>query len=63
MKVELTKISLKGQVVIPQRIREELSIEAGNRFVVYTVDGSIVFKKLDLVSSDEIGTKRRDVAQ
>jgi AbrB family looped-hinge helix DNA binding protein len=63
LKVELTKISQMGQVVIPQKIRDELSIEAGNRFMVYTADGSIIFKKLDLESSDVIGTARRNVTQ
>jgi AbrB family looped-hinge helix DNA binding protein len=48
MAVEMTKMSPKGQVVIPRRIREEMSITAGNRFVVYVDGGSIVFRKIEI---------------
>ena len=48
MYVELTKVSGKGQVVIPQSIRESLKIKAGARFAVFGQDDTIVFKKVDL---------------
>ena len=48
MDLEIAKISANGQVVIPGKIRKKLGIGAGNRFVVYTNDDSIIFKKLDL---------------
>lgn len=54
MEVELAKISQKGQVVIPQKIREALGISQGDRFVVYAKDDAIVFKKLDLPAADDI---------
>ncbi len=50
MEVELTKLSTRGQVVIPIKIRDELGINPGNRFVVYVVDDSIVLKTLNLPS-------------
>jgi len=48
MDLEIAKISANGQVVIPGKIRKKLGIGAGNHFVVYTNDDSIIFKKLDL---------------
>jgi AbrB family looped-hinge helix DNA binding protein len=33
---ELTRISSKGQVVIPSRVRKRLGIEAGNVFAILT---------------------------
>jgi AbrB family looped-hinge helix DNA binding protein len=62
MNVEMAKISPKGQVVIPQRIRDELSIKAGNRFVVYTVDDSIVFRKLELTLESGIGSEGKHIS-
>jgi len=43
---EITKISSKGQVVIPSKIREELSLEEGTRLVVARLDNFVVLKKI-----------------
>ena len=45
---EVTTISDKGQVVIPQSIRKELGIKPKNKFLVYGRGDIIVLKKLDL---------------
>jgi AbrB family looped-hinge helix DNA binding protein len=45
---EVTTISEKGQVVIPQSIRKELGIKPKNKFVVYGRGDTIILKKLDL---------------
>ena len=44
--VEMTKISSKGQIVIPAYIREALSLEEGNRLVIERVDNLIILKKV-----------------
>jgi AbrB family looped-hinge helix DNA binding protein len=46
---ELTRISSKGQVVIPSRVREKLGIEAGSVFAVLTSrkGNLVVLKKID----------------
>ena len=36
----------KGQVVIPQDIRERKEIEEGEKFIVYDTDDSIVLKRV-----------------
>lgn len=46
--VEITKISSKGQVVIPVRIRQELNLEEGSRFVVDRSGQMIVLRKLNV---------------
>lgn len=48
MEVEFTKLSSKGQVVIPQDIRESLKLREGTPFAVITQDNAILLKKMDL---------------
>ena len=45
MEIEITKMTSKGQVVIPQEIREKAKVREGERFFVYTSDDSIILKK------------------
>jgi len=46
--MEITKISSKGQVVIPSKIRMELGIEEGSVFGVEKMKDMVILKKLDL---------------
>ena len=46
MTIEITKITSKGQVVIPQDIREGNMIKPGERFIVYDLEDSIVLKRI-----------------
>jgi AbrB family looped-hinge helix DNA binding protein len=46
--VEFTRASSKGQVVIPQDIREELGIKEGTPFAIAVQDRTIVLKKIEL---------------
>ena len=45
---EVTTISEKGQVVIPQSIRKELGIKPKNKFLVYGKGDTIILKKLNV---------------
>jgi AbrB family looped-hinge helix DNA binding protein len=47
---QVTTISEKGQVVIPQSIRKELGIKPKNKFLVYGRGDTIILKKLELPS-------------
>jgi AbrB family looped-hinge helix DNA binding protein len=47
---EVTTISEKGQVVIPQSIRKQLGIKPKNKFLVYGRGDTIIMKKLELPS-------------
>ncbi len=46
--VQITTTSPKGQVVIPQEIREHMKIESGTKFAVYGRGDTIIFKKVEL---------------
>ena len=46
--IEMTKVSSKGQVVIPARIREELQLEEGTRLIVQQLQDVIVLKKINV---------------
>ena len=48
--VEFTKASSKGQVVIPQAIREKLGISEGTPFAVWSKGDEILLKKMDVPS-------------
>ncbi len=42
---QVTTISEKGQVVIPQSIRKQLKIKPKNKFLVYGKGDTIILKK------------------
>ena len=46
--MEITKISSKGQVVIPQKIRNQLGINEGSVMAVETANKMIILKKIDV---------------
>lgn len=46
--VELVKMSAKGQLVVPDRIREEEGFEAGDRFVPLPVEEGVLFKRVKI---------------
>ncbi len=48
MPIEFTKMSSKGQLVIPQRIRSSLQLSTGTPFAVTTNNDTIVLKKVTL---------------
>ena len=70
MKIELTKVSSKGQVVIPQDIREKMNLEEGETLAVSTQDNLIVLKKMknpiekeDLKTLEEIKEAWKEIAE
>ena len=48
--IEITSISSRGQVVIPQSLREKLGIHEGEKFIVIGEDNTIVLKKVEMPS-------------
>ena len=44
---ELTKMSSKGQIVIPQDIRNKMRLSEGSKFAVVSVKDTIILKKLE----------------
>ena len=61
-----TKMSSKGQVVIPESIRKSLKLEAGTQFVVVAEDDVVILKTItppSLDAFDEIISKARQQAK
>ncbi len=51
--VATTKLSSKGQIVIPENIRKELKLETGTQFVVLGDKDVVILKKISPPSIDE----------
>ncbi|MDD5650890.1 MAG: AbrB/MazE/SpoVT family DNA-binding domain-containing protein [Candidatus Nanoarchaeia archaeon] len=47
-KLEITTLSSRGQIVIPQDMRDELNLKIGEKFIIAKKDGIIILKKLEL---------------
>lgn len=47
MSVAITKVSSRGQVVIPQEIREDLHLAKGGRLLAYSTKDTIILKKIE----------------
>jgi AbrB family looped-hinge helix DNA binding protein len=51
-----TKMSSKGQVVIPEDIRKRLNLKAGAQFVVVGEKDVVIFKSISQPSMEEFDT-------
>ena len=51
--IDITTVSSKGQVVIPNHIREELGLEKGSQIVVSTIEDIVVLKKIRIPDPSE----------
>jgi AbrB family looped-hinge helix DNA binding protein len=51
--IATTKMSSKGQVVIPEDIRKRLKLKAGSQFVVVGEDDVVILKTISPPSSGE----------
>lgn len=50
--VATTKLSSKGQVVIPEEIRKELHLKSGDRFMVLGKGDTVILKTIERPSLD-----------
>lgn len=48
MQTELVKMSPKGQLVVPQEIRETEDFKPGDRFVPLAIKEGVLFKKVEI---------------
>jgi len=46
--IDLTRLSNKGQIVIPNEMRKRMGLKKGMRFLVMGLDDTIVLRKLEL---------------
>ena len=54
--VATTKMSSKGQIVIPEEIRKKLNLVSGSRFVVMGEEDVVIMKTISPPSMDEFNT-------
>ncbi len=62
MSIETVKMSSKGQVVIPQHIRESLQIEEGSILAVVEGSESVMLKKIEMPSKDDLIKELKNIA-
>jgi len=53
MAIETTKMSSKGQIVIPEEIRKRLGLKTGDKFLVMSDKDVVILKTLSNPSMDE----------
>ena len=67
MQVELTRISEKGQVVIPSSLRKEMRIKKSDQFMVFGEGGTVILKKIEIPTIkktfDEIANPLKEAAK
>ncbi|MBU1397628.1 MAG: AbrB/MazE/SpoVT family DNA-binding domain-containing protein [Proteobacteria bacterium] len=64
--VETTKMSSKGQVVIPEKIRKKLGLKAGSQFIVVGEKDVVILKSISvppLSEFDALVSKARKQAK
>ena len=44
---DVTKMSSRGKIVIPQELREKMHLEEGSKFAVVGMEDTIILKKLE----------------
>lgn len=50
---ETTRMSSRGQVVVPRTIREELKLAEGDTFAVFATDDMLILKKIGIPTAEE----------
>ncbi len=48
-----TKLSSKGQIVIPEEIRKQMGLHVGDRFLVLAEKGALILKTIERPALDE----------
>lgn len=63
MEMETVKMSSKGQIVIPHGIRQELHAVEGTLFVVIGSKDTVLLKKIEKPSKEELIAKLESIAK
>ncbi|MDO8460673.1 MAG: AbrB/MazE/SpoVT family DNA-binding domain-containing protein [Nanoarchaeota archaeon] len=63
MKIETTKMSSRGQIVIPQNLREEINADEGTTFVVMVSGDTLILKKVEIPSKEKLIQQLKELAK
>ena len=63
MTIETTKMSSKGQIVIPQDIREEIKAKEGTIFAILGSNDTIILKKIETPSKEDLIRDLKEIAK
>ena len=63
MTIETTKMSSKGQIVIPQDIREEIKAKEGTIFAILSSNDTIILKKIETPSKETLIKELTNIAR
>lgn len=67
MEVELTRISEKGQIVIPSSLRKDMGIKKSDQFMIFGEDNTVILKRIERSAIkktfDEISKPLQDAAK
>lgn len=63
MSVETTRMSSKGQVVIPQDLRDDMDLTEGTLFAVVGDKDSIILKRIDIPSKESMFLELDKIAE
>jgi len=55
-KVEIVKVSSKGQVVLPKSLREKLDLKKDSFVALTDVDGAVILKKIQGMTKEDYET-------
>lgn len=63
MTIETTKMSSRGQIVIPQGIREEINASEGTLFVIIGTNDTLILKKIETPTKEKLISELDTIAK
>lgn len=61
--IEITSMSSRGQVVIPLNLRKRLNLLEGEKFIVMGDENTLVLKKVERPSKEELLKRLKKIAE
>lgn len=62
-KIEIAKVSARGQICIPNNIREAMGLKEGNKVIFALTDDSLIMKKVSMQTWEEITKPLKEAAK
>lgn len=63
MSIETTKMSSRGQIVVPQEVREEVKAEEGTMFAIFGKGDTIILKKIEIPTKEQLINEFKNIAK